>query len=99
MYKAEFLCAADGVSKTSGPLRHRQSMDWTLSICECAVSDHKTHRDGSEPGLSCSLTGVLGWTHHGLFKAKVAGRRNSQGQDPRHSLFLLSALGLQLPLY
>lgn len=34
----------------------------------------------------CSLAGVHKWTHGCLFKAKVAGRRSMQRQDPRLSL-------------
>lgn len=92
MHKAlSSSCAADGVRKIPGPLRNQQSMDWTLLVCACTDSDHKTHRGGSELGCSCSLAGVLGWTHHCLFKAKVAGRGNSQGQDsPQHSLHYCS---------
>lgn len=93
MHKAlSSSCAADGVRKMPGPLRNQQSMDWTLLVCACTDSDHKTHRGGSELGCSCSLAGVLGWTHHCLFKAKVAGRGNSQGQDPRNTAFITAPI-------
>lgn len=57
--------------------------------CPFARAQSQTVR-GADMGLSWgffySLTGVLRWTHHCLFKAGVAGKRNTQCRDPQLSL-------------